>query len=329
MLRGLRRLNRYERRILEIVKLGGKNAQLHQFGFSSKTDEGFRFPIHAIEIGTKKALRKNPVGIVAGVHGLETIGIRVILDFLEFVLNKKNSGYFPDLEKGNVGLVVLPIVNPGGVAKKSRSNPAGVDLMRNSGVEAEAAPLLFGGQRFSSKFPYYRGKSLEPESRALFRYVHQYFYSSENSIMPVLDLHSGFGTIDHVWWPYAGTKRPCVDTPLYQKIANYMQTRLGHTRFNFGPQSESYTTHGDLWDKFYDHFQDKIIAKNPNSESRFLPLTLEIGTWSDIKENPSKLFRKRGIFNPAPENKKETITGYRDFLRDFVLLGKTKLGDWR
>ena len=311
MLRGLRRLNRYEKRILDIVRLGAGSVRIHQFGFSSRTDEGFRFPIHALEIGTPKAIQKHPVGIVAGVHGLETIGIRILLDFLEYILHKKSPGYMPEIQKGKIGLIVIPMVNPGGVALKSRSNPSGVDLMRNSGVEAESAPFLFGGQKFSSKFPYYRGNSLEPESKALFRYLAQYFFPAKDAIMPVLDLHSGFGTIDHVWWPYAGTKKPCPDTPIYENIAKFLTEFRMHKRFKFGPQSETYTTHGDLWDRFYNHFHEKILLNNPNSKSRFLPLTLEVGTWSDLKENPSKIFRKRGIFNPAKENKFETMIDRR------------------
>lgn len=326
MLRGLRRLNRYEKRILDIAKIGGKLVRLSQLGFSRKTEEGFRFPIHCLEIGTSKAIAKHPVGIVAGVHGLETVGIRIVLDFLEYIIHKKSPGYLTEIEKGKVGLIVIPVLNPGGVAQKTRSNPAGVDLMRNSGIDAEMAPPFFGGQSWTNKLPYYRGKSLEPESRTLFRYLSQYFFHLKSSVLPVLDVHSGFGTIDHVWWPYAKTKTPCLDTPVYEKIADFFANGRRHTRFKFGPQSETYTTHGDLWDRFYDYFLDK--AKVENLKSKFLPLTLEVGTWSDIKENPSKLFRKRGIFNPARENKFETITTYRDFLRDFVLLAQSNVKDW-
>jgi len=329
MLRGLRRLNRYDKRILDIIKLGGKLTRLQQFGFSRRTPEGFRFPIYAIEIGTEKAIQKRPVGLVAGVHGLETVGIRILLDFLAFILHKKSHGYLPELYKGKLGLVVIPILNPGGVAQKSRSNPGGVDLMRNSGVEAELAPPLFGGHRWSNKLPYFRGNGLEPESRALYRFVYHYFFPIENSIMPVLDLHSGFGALDHVWWPYARSKNPCLDTPIYEKMAQYLTEGKQHTRYKFGPQSETYTTHGDLWDRFYDHYTEKLVSPNPKWKSRFLPVTLEVGTWSDIKENPMKIFRKRGIFNPARENKFETIVTHRDFLRDFVLLSQSELKDWQ
>ncbi len=75
MLKGIRRLNRYENRIFKIVKDGGKLVRLSQLGFSRKTKDNFRFPIYSLEIGKEKAIQKNPVGIVAGVHGLETIGV--------------------------------------------------------------------------------------------------------------------------------------------------------------------------------------------------------------------------------------------------------------
>ncbi|TGK35911.1 carboxypeptidase [Leptospira gomenensis] len=328
MLRGLKRLNRYDKKLFKILKLGGKLTSLNQIGFSRKTKEGFRFPIHALRIGTEKGLKEHPVGIVAGVHGLETIGILVLLDFLEYVLHPDSTGFLPELQKGKLGIVVLPVVNPGGVVLKQRSNPGGVDLMRNSGVEAVRALPFFGGQKISNRLPYFRGNGLEPESRALFRLMQDCFFQTENAVMPVLDLHSGFGTIDNVWWPYAFTKTPCPDTPLYQKIADHLKDHCGHIHFQYGPQSETYTTHGDLWDRFYDQYRTYQGLYPAISGSKFLPITLEIGTWSDIKEDPTKLFRKRGIFNPASFNKIETVGRYRGFLRDFVRLGLKKPKDW-
>lgn len=312
MLRGLKRLNRYDKKILKILKLGGKLASFSQIGFSRKTSEGFRFPIHALKIGTEKGLKEHPVGIVAGVHGLETIGILILLDFLEYILHPDSTGYIPELKKGKLGIVVLPIVNPGGVALKQRSNPAGVDLMRNSGIQAIKPFLFFGGQKISKRFPYFRGNGLEPESKALFRLVYESFFTAKDAIIPVLDLHSGFGTIDNVWWPYAYTKEPCPDTSLYRKIGEHLKHHCGHIHFQYGPQSETYTTHGDLWDKFYDQYRD-YHKNSSNWNSKLLPLTLEVGTWSDIKEDPFKLFRKRGIFNPASFNKIETAGRYRGF----------------
>ncbi|EMK00614.1 M14 family zinc carboxypeptidase [Leptospira sp. WS58.C1] len=327
MLRGIKRLNRYEKRLLRIAKLGGKLVKINQAGFSRRTEEGFRFPIYSLEIGTKEGLEKHPVGITAGVHGLETIGIQILIDFLEYIIHPRSTGFLPELKKGKLGLVVIPIVNPGGVAAKTRANPGGVDLMRNSGIDAEKPLPFFGGQKFSNKLPYFRGHGLEPESRTLSRTVFEKFFHVRDSILPVLDLHSGFGTVDNVWWPYAYTHKPCPDTFLYERIASHLKGHCGHINFAYGPQSASYTTHGDLWDKFYDHYQE-LYAEQAGWSSKFLPLTLEVGTWSDIKEEPLKLFSKKGIFRPAEHNKSEVLTRYRGFLRDFVRLGLTKPKDW-
>ncbi|EQA34899.1 zinc carboxypeptidase [Leptospira inadai serovar Lyme str. 10] len=327
MLRGLKKLNRYEKRLLRIAKLGGKLAKLRQVGFSRRTSEGFRFPIYCLELGTEQGLAKHPVGITAAVHGLETIGIQILLDFLEYIIHPGSNGYLPEFKKGKLGLIVIPIVNPGGVAAKSRSNPGGVDLMRNSGIDAVKPLPFFGGQKLSNKLPYFRGHGLEPESRILFRTMYEKFFGVPDAVMPVLDLHSGFGTVDNVWWPYAYTKEPCPDTPIYRKLTAHLRENCGHIHFSYGPQSESYTTHGDLWDKFYDHYKE-VHSDKKEWGAKFLPLTLEVGTWSDIKEEPMKLFSKKGIFRPAEQNKRETLTRYRGFLRDFIRIGLSQPKDW-
>ncbi|EOQ88597.1 zinc carboxypeptidase [Leptospira yanagawae serovar Saopaulo str. Sao Paulo = ATCC 700523] len=327
MLRGMKRLNRYENRILRIVKLGGKLVRLKQYGFSSKTEEGFRFPIYVLEIGKPKAIKKNVSALVAGVHGLETIGIRVLLDFLDHLLTHKTSVLYNEIKNGELGIVCIPILNPGGVAMKRRSNPRGVDLMRNSGVEAVKAPFFFGGHKYSNFFPYYRGNVLQSESRVLDRFFYEYLLNAENEMIPVVDIHSGFGTIDHVWWPYASIHRPCADEPLFQKMANHFTNSLNHYLYRFGPQSETYTTHGDLWDRLYDLFLERANSKTNAQNSRFLPLTLEMGTWSDIKIDPWKIFRKRGIFNPARESKQKSIISHRKFLSDVMRLAKQKVDD--
>ncbi|MCB1138163.1 MAG: DUF2817 domain-containing protein [Leptospiraceae bacterium] len=326
MLRGLRRLHRFEKRILEIAKKNEKLVKIHQYGFSRKTSNGFRFPIYALSIGKPAALKKNPVGIVAGVHGLETIGVRILLDFLYHCLD--NPDFFPELHKGKLGLLAMPMVNPGGVALRRRSNPAGVDLMRNSGVEAVRSMPFFGGHRASKHLPYFRGQGLEPESRTLYRFVFESFFHVKNSLVPVVDVHSGFGSVDHVWWPYAGTKDPCRDHQLFEAMGRFFKIQAGHSLLNFGPQSESYTTHGDLWDLFYDHYY-KLHEREKAWKSKFLPLTLEVGTWSDLKESPGKIFDRKNIFNPDGERKRETIQRYRKFLRDLFRVALTKEKDWQ
>ena len=330
MLRGIKRLNRYENRILSITKAGGDLVRLRQFGFSSKTKEGFRFPIYVLEIGRPKAIKKNPAGLVAGVHGLETIGIRVLLDFLDHIFRKTGSDFFKEIKNGKLGIVCIPILNPGGVTLNSRSNPRGVDLMRNSGVDAVKAPPFFGGHRLTNRLPYYRGKTIEPESKVLFRFVREYFFPVKDSMIPIIDIHSGYGNIDHVWWPYANTHVECEDDFLFHKISKYLTQKKNHINYTFEPQSTSYTTHGDLWDRLYDSFLKIQEHKDSNSKHnpRFLPFTLEIGTWSDIKESPLKLLKKRGIFNPAKDNKRKFIVSHRKFLEDIIRISQTKLRDW-
>ena len=109
-------------------------------------------------------------------------------------------------------------------------------------------------------------------------------------------------------------------------MAMHLSEKNLHTQYQYRPQSEIYTTHGDLWDRFYLQFRNLIEIKK--RKSRFLPWTLEIGTWSDIPDDLSKLSRKRGIFNPAKENKQAVIKNYRNFLRDFVRLSCIKPSYW-
>ena len=325
--RGLKRLNRFEKRIFQLTETNPNLVRLVQAGFSHRTHSNYRFPIYALEIGTASALKKNPVGLVAGVHGLEVIAIQVLLDFLEYVVDPESPGFMKELQKGKVGLVALPILNPGGLVLRRRSNPAGVDLMRNSGTDAEKAVFFFGGHKFSRLLPYYRGRTLQPESRVLFRFIENYFSRVKNRVLPVLDIHSGFGAIDRVWWPYAGKTEPCPDDMLFRRVAEHLKHARGHDQYDFTPQNESYMMHGDLWDRIYDEFHSPHVR--PHAKTRLLPMTLEIGTWSGIKENPRRLLNKKKIFNPTPEKKKQAKSAHREFLRDFLLLAGTAPKSWQ
>ncbi len=320
-IRGLERLRRFENRIIDIARRHPALVRLRQYGYSRRDKHGFRHPIYVLEIGKKSALRKNPFALVAGVHGLETIAIRVLLDFLNEALNPKSKVYLREIKSGKLALVTMPIVNPGGIVANTRSNPAGVDLMRNSGVDAESAMPFFGGHRLGNLLPYFRGSQPEPEARQLMRFVREYLFPVKKGLAPALDIHSGYGSLNHLWWPYAFTKDPCEDTGLFQAIAKRLKSKLDDSFYRFGPQSESYTTHGDIWDKLY--LECHNPAK-PRTGARFLPFTLEIGTWAQLRQNPKRLLKKKLIFNPDKESKKEFIRAHRRFLYELVRL--TKLG---
>ena len=150
------------------------------------------------------------IGFFGGVHGLERIGAEVVIAHLASLVMRLrwDSSLHRQLEA--LRLVFMPIVNPGGMARATRANPNGVDLMRNAPVQAlDPVPFLIGGQRRSSRLPWYRGPAgapMEIENQAVCRLVEEELLSRRFSM--VVDCHSGFGTRDRVWFPYAHTARP-------------------------------------------------------------------------------------------------------------------------
>lgn len=110
---------------------------------------GETLPVVCVEMGTTRP-ELPAVAFIGGIHGIERIGTQVVLAYLHTLVERLHwdSSLAQLLEQ--VRLIFLPIVNPGGMRNQTRSNPAGVDLMRNAPVEAEGrVPLLLGGQRFS------------------------------------------------------------------------------------------------------------------------------------------------------------------------------------
>ena len=165
------------------------------------------FPIHCITLGST-APDAPVLAFFGGVHGLEKIGSEVILSYMETIsqLLDWDEEFLARLEKSR--LVFVPLVNPVGVYLGTRSNGNGVDLMRNSPVEGVGATRIYSGQRITPNLPWYRGNvlNMEKEALALCRVVDQQLFNSPLSI--ALDLHSGFGIKDRLWFPYASRKTP-------------------------------------------------------------------------------------------------------------------------
>ncbi len=239
------------------------------------------------------------LGFTGGVHGLERVGAQVALTFLEYLCQQLSwNEDFVTFLKG-ARIAAIPIVNPGGLIMHRRSNPFGIDLMRNAPIEAEEltnfASMFAGGHRISPKLPYYRGPKGQPmqaESQALVDFMRKEVLTARFSI--ALDIHSGFGARDRLWYPYARTQRPFAHMDEVVGLKNLLDKTLRYHVYHYESQSHSYTTHGDLWDYlFFESFEEQ--KKN---NQRFIPLTLEMGSWMWLKKNPLQIFSPFGLFNP-------------------------------
>jgi hypothetical protein len=257
------------------------------------------FPVLIATIGSN-APDAPAIGFFGGVHGLERIGTQLILDYMRALLRRMDWDEQLHEQLSKVRLVFMPIVNPGGMWAGTRSNPNGVDLMRNAPQDAEGSvPFLAGGQRIGPWLPWYRGAKngpMELESAALLATVKQELMSRPLSF--ALDCHSGFGWGDSIWFPYARTVRQMKHFPEMYLLKTMFEQGYPHHPYMFEPQSHRYLLHGDLWDWAYDQ------TRPPNI---FLPMTLELGSWLWIKKNPRQLFSRAGIFNPVKAHRTKRV----------------------
>jgi hypothetical protein len=264
---------------------------------------GQRYPVLALEFGPHD--RRLPILIlVGGVHGLERIGTQVVLAYLTTLCHRLTWDPLAIAALEHARLAVVPLVNPVGMARRTRANGRGVDLMRNAPDHPEgwATPLL-GGQRFSPRLPWYRGKQgdpMEPEARALVEFVEREAFGAELAL--VLDVHSGFGLVDRLWFPYARTRRPVPHLAELYALWRLLDQTLPHHVYRMEPQAQTYTVKGDLWDHLYDR-----RAANP-VPGALLPLTLEMGSWIWLKKNPRQVLSVLGSFNPVvPHRLRRTL----------------------
>jgi hypothetical protein len=262
-------------------------------------DGGRRFPVYALTLGSD-APEAPGVGFFGGVHGLERIGAEVVIAYLRNLVARLrwDDGLHRQLQ--SLKMVFMPLVNPGGLVRGTRANPSGVDLMRNAPIDAsEAVPFLIGGQRFSARLPWYRGPrdaAMEPEAAALCAAV-------ERELLPrpfavAIDCHSGFGLSDRLWFPFAHRREPIDRLPEIHALKRLFDEAHPQHRYVFEPQSRQYLAHGDLWDHLY-------LRAGP--ASGFLPLTLEMGSWTWVRKNPRQVFSRHGIFNPLIDHRRSRV----------------------
>ena len=260
-----------------------------------------RLELHALALGNPD--RTLPaVGFFGGVHGLERIGAAVVLTHLLSLVRRLRWDTVLQRQLERMRLVFMPLVNPGGLWRGTRANPNGVDLMRNAPLDAtEAVPWLIGGQRFSASLPWYRGRlgaAMEAESHALCELVGTELLGRAFSI--ALDCHSGFGTVDRIWFPFAHTARPIRHLAEVHALSEIFDHSHAHHRYVLEPQSRQYLAHGDLWDHLY-------LRACETPGQTFLPLTLEMGSWLWVKKNPRQLFSRQGLFNPQIAHRHQRV----------------------
>jgi hypothetical protein len=254
---------------------------------------------------------------------LERIGAQIVIAYLRSLVRRLRWDSVLQRQLETLRLVFMPLVNPGGLLRGTRANPNGVDLMRNAPLDArEGVPWLIGGQRFSASLPWYRGQpgtAMETESQALCELVGAELLGRPFSI--ALDCHSGFGTVDRIWFPYAHTARPISRLPEVHALSEIFDNSHAHHRYVLEPQSHQYLTHGDLWDHLY-------LRACATPERIFLPLTLEMGSWLWVKKNPRQFFSRQGIFNPLIEHRHQRVLRRHMAWFDFLTRAASSHSRW-
>ena len=284
--------------------------------------QDLEFPIHCITLGSPQP--NAPVlAFVGGIHGLEKIGSEVILSYLQTLcaLLDWDEELQARLEKSR--LVFVPIANPVGVYLGTRANGNCVDLMRNSPVKAQGKTKLYSGHGISPLLPWYCGDSakMEKEALALCRVVEKQLFGSPLSI--VIDLHSGFGLKDRLWFPYASRNTPFPYLAETLALKETFDRCYPHHIYKIEPMCLEYLINGDLWDYLLDEFAGKF------SEDRlFLPFTLEMGSWLWLRKNPANLFSRHGLFHPLLPHRLKRVFRRHYLLFDFLHRSLLYPGGW-
>ena len=270
------------------------------------------FPLYTICLGST-APDAPTFALIGGVHGQEKIGSQVVLSYLETItqLLHWDESIHSFLEKSKI--VFLPIVNPVGMFLLRRGNANRVDIMRNSPLEKSGVTPLLGGQRFSPYIPWYRGRKGDPmevESQALCDFIRKEVFPAKVSI--ALDCHSGYGTVDRLWFPYAHSLSPYPDLAEAFALRNLLDNTYPNNVYRMEPSAQGYTINGDIWDYLYEEQRN-----TPNQYRRFFPVTLEMGSWIWLKKNPIQLFNAMGLFHPMHLHRHKRILRRHITLLDF------------
>lgn len=291
----------------------------------------FELPIVSIVLGSEDP-KAPTMAVFGGVHGLERIGSDVVIAWLHTLTEMLEWDHLFRERLKVSRLVIMPIVNPGGVLLMKRGNPNGVDLMRNSPIRAADAMPFVGGQNFSPKFWWYSPEvnqeaDMEIESQAVCRLVEREMGSSQIAVS--LDVHSGFGSVDRLWFPWAKSKNPPPHLEEIAALKRLFDRSYPNHFYKVEPQALQYTTHGDLWDWIFqkhieknpillEHLGTEVLDEHHARPQILLPLTLELGSWMWLKKNPRQLFTAIGGFHPVQPHRLKRILRRHLTLFDFL-----------
>ncbi len=276
--------------------------------------QGMAFPLLALSFGPDDPTA--PVfAVFGGVHGLERIGTRVVLSYLQTLLELARWDRSTQRLFESTRLLMVPLVNPVGMSLHLRANGNFVDLMRNAPVEAVGLEPwhLFGGHRLTPRLPWYRGVEgapMEAEIQAVCDFVRREIFPAKVAIG--IDIHSGYGVVDRLWFPYAKTREPFAGVAEVFALKHLLDRAYARHVYHIEPQSREYLAHGDLWDYLYDGYR----AAQP--AGCFIPFTLELGSWLWVKKNWWQFFSRIGLFNPRIPHRERRILRRHLHLLDFL-----------
>lgn len=298
-----------QRHLAEIIARLGDKVRVERL--ETITYQHHRLTIECLSLGSER----DDVPVIAyfgGVHGLEKIGSEVLLAYLQTLAQLLEWDEELHRRLENLRLVFVPIINPVGVWRGTRCNGNGVDLMRNAPVESVGKTKLYSGQSFSRRLPWFRGnpEQMEPEAQALCRVIRE--QSARCSLLLAVDLHSGFGIQDRLWFPYASRRIPFPNLAEAHALKKLFDDCYPHHFYQIEPMSQEYVITGDLWDYLY------LEHKATYPQKLFMPLTLEMGSWQWLRKNPLHLFHRHGLFHPMLPHRQQRILRRHLTLFDFL-----------
>ena len=275
-------------------------------------------PIYCFRFGTSDRLAPALL-VTGGVHGLEQIGTHVAIAFLGSLVTRLTWDDILRSALERVRIFVVPLANPVGMARGTRANGRGVDLMRNAPASDLGGTPLVGGHRISPRLPWFMGHAIERETAALLDLVERELFAAPLAI--ALDLHSGFGLVDRLWYPYARTREPPPDLPRIEALVRLLDATFPNHVYHIEQTARVYTIRGDLWDYLYDR-------RRARGGGALLSLTLEMGSWTWVRKNPLQGLSMLGRFNPIkPHRLSRTLRRHLPLL-DFLLHAAASYRTW-